>query len=417
MKTRSNGPARAGSSAANASSAGRVDDRDPLVGDPRLAPPAAGEVGPLAVGIDGHDRAVGRLAERHPQRRVAVCRADLARSGAARPASTGQDAAGVAVEDRDVGRPGAAASIAASAGRQRAPRSTSIQSRSVSSGIQPRSLLPSVASYEQAGAEIEAGGQDRPGRDRADVDVQQAGRGFHRPGARGLDRGPARRRAGRPSPTMQPQPDEQRPRPDRAPRTGRVGRPGAGRDPGPRTGRAGPRPPRAGRGRSRIERRLGELGRHEVPVAEDHRREDAAGRRGSRRRAGPGAATADAVRRPSASAPKTSVATAAAQPPTASAAAARRRPRARDRRGRRRRARRTTRARRGAARPRRDRRRPARSPSAPAGRRRESQARTPKPTRTGRREAEVAAGRRRPPARAGRPPRTTRARARSGRSS
>ena len=36
-----------------------VDDRDPLVGDARLAPPAAGEIGPLAVRVDRHDRAVG----------------------------------------------------------------------------------------------------------------------------------------------------------------------------------------------------------------------------------------------------------------------------------------------------------------------------------------------------------------------
>ena len=96
----------------------RVDDRDPLVGDPRLAPPAAREVGPLAVGIDGDDRAVGRLAEGHPQRRVAIGRADLDDP----PPVAGQDPAGRARRrDRRSGcRVGsAAASIAARAGWQR----------------------------------------------------------------------------------------------------------------------------------------------------------------------------------------------------------------------------------------------------------------------------------------------------------
>ena len=83
---------------------GRGHDRDPLVGDARLAPPAAREVGPLRVRIDGHDRPVGGLAEGHPERRVAVRRADLDDPSPA----TGEDpqhAAGVARDDRDIERP------------------------------------------------------------------------------------------------------------------------------------------------------------------------------------------------------------------------------------------------------------------------------------------------------------------------
>ena len=54
-----------------------VDHRDPVVGDPRVPPELAGLVGPRAVRVDRHDRAVVRLAERQPQRRVADRRADL----------------------------------------------------------------------------------------------------------------------------------------------------------------------------------------------------------------------------------------------------------------------------------------------------------------------------------------------------
>ena len=77
MKARSNGPASAGSPAANASSAGALTTVIRSSAMPGLAPPAAREVGPLAVRIDGHDRPVGGLAERQPQRRVAVRRPDL----------------------------------------------------------------------------------------------------------------------------------------------------------------------------------------------------------------------------------------------------------------------------------------------------------------------------------------------------
>ncbi len=82
-----------------------ADDGDALVPDAGVSPPATGEVGPLPVGIDGDDRAVRRLAQGHPQRRVTVGRSHL---DDATPV-TGQhrqDAAGVAVDDRDVARLG-----------------------------------------------------------------------------------------------------------------------------------------------------------------------------------------------------------------------------------------------------------------------------------------------------------------------
>ena len=142
----------------------RVDDRDPLVGDAGLAPPAAGEVGPLAVGVDRHDRPVGGLAERQPQRRVAVGRADLDDPAPA-AGQHGQDAAGVAVDDRDAerrggrldGEPGPPA---------RAGASDSIQSRSVASGIQSRSFLPiALPPFRPAGRRRSRGrrrGSSRP---------------------------------------------------------------------------------------------------------------------------------------------------------------------------------------------------------------------------------------------------------------
>ena len=70
-----------------------VDDRDPVVGDARLAPPAAGQVGPRAVRVDRDDRAVGRLAERQPERRVAdrPCRPRRSAAGRRRaPAAPGR---------------------------------------------------------------------------------------------------------------------------------------------------------------------------------------------------------------------------------------------------------------------------------------------------------------------------------------
>ena len=81
------------------------DDRDPVVGDPGVAPPAAGEVGPFAVGVDRHDRAVGRLAEGHPQRRVTVGGPDLD-DPAPIPRECRQHAPTVAIDDRDAERLG-----------------------------------------------------------------------------------------------------------------------------------------------------------------------------------------------------------------------------------------------------------------------------------------------------------------------
>src|SRR4051794_35232390 len=84
----------------------------------------------------------------------------------------------------------------------------SIQSRSVASGIQFRSFLAIRSSYEQPRAEIQPRGQDRPRRDRADVDIQQAGRGLHGSGSGSLDGGPADRERER-QPDDQTEPHEQ----------------------------------------------------------------------------------------------------------------------------------------------------------------------------------------------------------------
>src|SRR4051794_14678252 len=69
----------------------------------------------------------------------------------------------------------------------------STPSRSVSPGIQFRSFFAIRSSYEQSGAEIQTRRQDRTGGDGADVDIQQARCGLHRPRPRRLDGGPADR--------------------------------------------------------------------------------------------------------------------------------------------------------------------------------------------------------------------------------
>ncbi len=100
MKARSNGPARRGSRGGEGVERRRVDDRDLLVGDPALPPPAAGQVGPDLVGVDRHDRAARALPVGHPQRRVAVRRPDL--DDPPPPAGQDrQDASRVAIDDRD----------------------------------------------------------------------------------------------------------------------------------------------------------------------------------------------------------------------------------------------------------------------------------------------------------------------------
>src|SRR4029077_13036092 len=108
----------------------------------------------------------------------------------------------------------AAASMASSAGRS-GVASPSIQSTSRRVGSQPRSYfigaLPSPpASDEQSGAEVQAGGQDRPGRDRPDVDVEEARRRFQRARAARLRRRPGDDER-EDQPDDQPQPDEERP--------------------------------------------------------------------------------------------------------------------------------------------------------------------------------------------------------------
>src|SRR4051794_19980336 len=81
------------------------DDGDPFVGDAGLAPPSPSKIGPRSVGVDGDDRAVRRLTQCHPQRRVAIRRADLddpsptARQDREHPSR-------VAVDDRDAERLG-----------------------------------------------------------------------------------------------------------------------------------------------------------------------------------------------------------------------------------------------------------------------------------------------------------------------
>ena len=200
MKARSNGPASAGSPAANASSAGALTTVIRSSRDPRLAPPAAGEVGPLAVGVDGHDRPVGRLAERHPQRRVAVRRPDLDDP----PPAAGERRRGPGrCRGRRSGCPAARrpSSIAASAAGERAPPATrSSRGRRARGSSRGRSW-PSVAppSDQQAGAEVEAGREDRAGRDRADVDVRGAPSRTPSTGCGPSGPRPTTRSAGRPA--------------------------------------------------------------------------------------------------------------------------------------------------------------------------------------------------------------------------
>ena len=81
------------------------DDRDALVRDAGLAPPASGEVGPLAVRVDRDDRAVVGLAEGQPQRREPVGRPDLDDPAPA-PGERRQHAARIAIDDRDPERLG-----------------------------------------------------------------------------------------------------------------------------------------------------------------------------------------------------------------------------------------------------------------------------------------------------------------------
>ena len=155
MKARSNGPASAGSPASNASSAGALTTVIRSSAIPACAPPAAGEVGPLAVRVDRHDRAVGRLAERQPQRRVAVGRPDLDDP----PPAGGehlQDPAGVAIDDRDAerlggGLDGGERPAASGAGERLDPVEVGRRRGSSSRSF----LLISPSSDEQPGAEIE----------------------------------------------------------------------------------------------------------------------------------------------------------------------------------------------------------------------------------------------------------------------
>ncbi len=79
----------------------RVDDRDLSVGDPGLTPPAACEIGPRAIRVDRDDRAIGRLAERQPERREPVRGADLD-DPAPSSREHRQRPTGVAADDRDV---------------------------------------------------------------------------------------------------------------------------------------------------------------------------------------------------------------------------------------------------------------------------------------------------------------------------
>ena len=318
MKARSNGPASAGSPAAKASSAGALTTVIRSSAMPGLAPPAAREVGPLAVRIDRHDRPVGRLAERQPQRRVAVRRPDLDDPAPA-AGEHGQDAAGVAIDDRDAG-PAAPPprSRPAPAGARSA--SDSIQSRSTASGIQPRSFLLMRHSFRQTSRpapKYSPAARIVP----AAIDPTLM---YSRPVADSIDRVRAvwtdaqDTTSGKTRPDDQAEPDEERPRPDQRGERRDVGRPGAGRDPGPEQddleGDDGEQDPG-----KQDQRRLGELRRDQVPVAEDHRREDAADggahdseldEQGRGRRALPP---------PQASAPKTSVAPPRPGPPTRAA--------------------------------------------------------------------------------------------------
>src|SRR5438552_15432506 len=128
----------------------------------------------------------------------------------------------------------AAASIAARASGS-GPASPSIQSSSVAPGSQERSRFigaPSTAStsYEQPRPEIEPRREDRPGRDRSDVDVEQPGRRFHRSAPRRLDRGPGHDEREQ-QPDDQAKPDEERPRPDENGKRTAASRTRSGRDP------------------------------------------------------------------------------------------------------------------------------------------------------------------------------------------
>ncbi len=102
MNAKSNGPTRAGSSApsANASSAGRLTTTIRSSATPAWRHQPRATVGPAPVRIDRRDRRVRCGSERHPQGRVAVRRADLDD-----PLSAGrqdrEDPARLAIEDRD----------------------------------------------------------------------------------------------------------------------------------------------------------------------------------------------------------------------------------------------------------------------------------------------------------------------------
>ncbi len=134
-----------------------------------------------------------------------------------------------------------------------------------------------ATSYQQSRAEIEARGQDRPGRDRSDVDVQQARSPIPSTACGPSGPTPTTRSAGR-----------------SARRSGATRRTAPRDRPARRTARRRPGPaPVAIQAQNRTTWRMttansdrarrisgasGQLRRHQVPVAEDHRREHAAGR-------------------------------------------------------------------------------------------------------------------------------------------
>ena len=173
----------------------------------------------------------------------------------------------------------AAASIAASGGASGAASDSTESSSRAGSHVRSTFIARSAVaapSHEQSGAEVEPRGEDRPG---AIVPTLM----YSRPVADSIDRAapsgarPTRRRAGTSSPTIS--------RSQTNSAQGRLraanGPPAAGPVPDPthtRTARPGGR---------RLQNRRARPGRaapraapgHEVPVAEDHRREDAAGGR------------------------------------------------------------------------------------------------------------------------------------------
>ena len=116
----------------------------------------------------------------------------------------------------------AARSIAARAGGSSAAVDRSSRGRSCPGSRRARPSSPSPYTSRPA-PKYNPGSEDRPSRDRADVDVQQPGRRFHRARPRGLDGGP-RHDQREDQPDDQSQPDEQ----------------------GPRSGQRAERPPAAG---------------------------------------------------------------------------------------------------------------------------------------------------------------------------